>query len=163
MQGRLRNVFLRSPPKREYETISYAWGDTSLVDNIRIGDRSIRIPASAGSALRSMRSPGMIRTLWIDCICIDQDNDREKGHQVGLMVDIFQSSIWTLAHLGDDNDGRAKRAFDGVADIYKALQGSAEGLGISDWSQIKIRYPRSLRAKVDLKAIKGIMMRPYFR
>jgi hypothetical protein len=122
LSGQLRHVFLDESKKPHYETISYAWGDTDLVDNISVDGKNsndIRLSASAGSALRCMRLPARTRTLWIDCICIDQDNSQEKGHQVALMADVFQNSRRTLAHLGDDKDDTAEQAFSGRSDLLR--------------------------------------------
>ena len=70
-----------------------------------------------------MRSRGITRSVWIDCICIDQNNDCEKRHQVSLMAEIFQSSFWTLAHSSaDDDDGIAERAFDHFSMMNEALR-----------------------------------------
>ena len=163
LRGRLRPVVLGSSLKIKYETISYAWGDTTLVDNILVDNKSIPILASAGSALRNLRVSNTIRTLWIDFVCIDQKNDREKGHQVGMMADIFQSSRWIIAHLEDDEDNTAKRAFDGIAVIYEALLDPAGGLEMVDVPHLKIEDWCSLRENIDLLAIKGIMTKPYFK
>ena len=38
---------------------------------------------------------------WIDAICINQDNNREKVHQVNMMRHIYQSAYKTLIWLGD--------------------------------------------------------------
>jgi len=62
LSGQLRHVFLDESGKTDYETISYAWGDTALVDSILVDGTRIPIPASAGSALRCMRSPVGIRS-----------------------------------------------------------------------------------------------------
>lgn len=162
LQGRLQHVFLDSPARPAYETISYAWGDTALVDSILVDNKSLPIPASAGSALRRMRSVSMTRTFWIDCVCIDQNDNHEKGHQVGLMAEIFKNSLWTLAHLGDDDDNTAERAFYGLSVIYKTLQRVAMEKSVSNGETVDIENWCSLRAKVDLVAIKDIMMKPYF-
>jgi hypothetical protein len=167
LRGRLRHALLESVPKPEYETISYAWGNTALVDNCFVDDKSIPIPASAGAALRCMRSPIRTCTLWIDCICIDQSNDLEKGHQVGLIADIFQNSQRTIAHLGDDDDNAAERGFWGLRVISNAwlktnypevIQDANcwafEHSDIDNWS--------SLRETIDFVAVKAIMTKPYF-
>ena len=153
--------------KPVYETISYAWGATALVDNISVDGKNIPIPASAGSALRCMRFPDKTRTLWIDCICIDQFDDLEKGHQVGLMAEIFEKSITTLAHLGDDDGNTGEGAFNGFTEIFFALfatyahvqkshgtSAKLERIAIQGWS--------SLRETIDWVGIKAIMAKQYF-
>jgi hypothetical protein len=41
-------------------------------------------------------------SLWIDAICIDQENGSEKNHQVQQMGRIYSSAAETIAWLGDD-------------------------------------------------------------
>lgn len=162
LSGQL-HVFLDEPDKASYETISYVWGDATLVASISLDGELVRIPASAASALSRMRLPSTSRTLWIDCICIDQHDDDEKGHQVGMMADVFQSSSRTLAHLGDDDDDNndTKRAFDDLAMIYDMLQ--VEDAFINILVKIDPELGYSLRNKIDLEAIGTIIGRPYFQ
>jgi hypothetical protein len=146
-------------------TISYAWFDSTLVDSISVGDKSIPIPASAGSILRCTRSPTKTITLWIDCVCIDQNNEHEKGHQVGLVVAIFQRSRCTIAHLGEDHDNTAKRAFDGFSAIYEAWLDSHEhDDGVTDltFDIDPLRYSPWIPETIDWVAIEAIMRKPYF-
>jgi hypothetical protein len=163
LSGQLRHVFLNEPETACYETISYVWGDAALVASISLDDELVRIPTSAASALRRMRLPSMSRILWIDCICINQHDDDEKGHQVAMMADIFQSSSRTLAHLGDDDDDNndTKRAFGDLAMIYDMLQ--VEDAFINILHNIDPELGYTLRNKVDLEAIGTIIGRPYFR
>lgn len=170
LSGRLQHVLLDDPDKPDYETISYAWGDPDPLDDISVAGKRIPIPIAAGSALRCMRSPDKTRTLWIDCICIDQNNDQEKGHQVGLMADVFQNSRCTLAHLGDDDGNIAKRAFEGFNLVYKAWIKSSGGKHESDGifgpfriEDCEIQNWGSLRRTIDLVAMKAILSKPYFR
>jgi hypothetical protein len=137
-------------------------------DNISVVGQNIHIPVSAGSALRCMRSPDKTRTLWIDCVCINQNNEHEKTHQVSLMADIFQRSCRTLAHLGDDDENTARRAFDGLFAIAKAWLESYYGKKEADnkhskIADLEIQNWSSLRETIDLMAIKAIMEKPYFK
>jgi hypothetical protein len=120
LRGCLRHVSMNALRKPQYETVSYAWGERTLVETILIGDKTMSIPASAASALRCMRLPEQNRTLWIDCICIDQDDNLEKGQQVRLMADIYTSSICTLAFIGND-EALGQRAFHGMTSLCNTL------------------------------------------
>jgi hypothetical protein len=168
LNGQLRHVFLDDSDKPRYETISYAWGDTALVESCLVDGESIPIPASAGSALRCMRSPTHTLRFWIDCICIDQNNDLEKSRQVAMMADIFHNSSMTLAHLGDDDGNMVERAFNGCVVICRSWMESNKGKQMPDGIRMPIeKYEiqnwSSLRETIDLVAIKAIMLKPYFR
>lgn len=169
--GQLRHVFLDESDKPDYQAISYAWVDTALVDSISVDGKRIPIPASAGSALRCMRLSVGTRSLWIDCICIDQNNDHEKGHQVALMADIFQNSSETLAHLGDDVDNTAERGFWGLQVVCNAwIESKTSNYGEQSpegrhrlIEDREIRHWSYLRKRIDLVAIKAIISMPYFK
>jgi hypothetical protein len=45
-----------------------------------------------------------IRYFWIDALCIDQSNPREKSHQVGLMGEVFSSASSVLVWLGPEDE-----------------------------------------------------------
>lgn len=83
----------------EYFAISYAWGNP-LLDRktVYINGKPHEVGSACHYALKqSLRPRGY---LWIDSICIDQDNLIEKGHQVAMMGDIFARAKVTYACIG---------------------------------------------------------------
>lgn len=50
--------------------------------------------------------------LWIDALCIDQSDSRERAHQVGIMSEIFGHADWVISWLGPayDNSDHAMSA-----------------------------------------------------
>ena len=59
------------------------------------------------SVLRRLRSADKPRRLWADAICINQNDNVERGHQVAMMDKIYRNSTRVLAWLGgaaDDSD-----------------------------------------------------------
>ncbi|KAF1925716.1 uncharacterized protein M421DRAFT_69240, partial [Didymella exigua CBS 183.55] len=60
----------------------------------KINARQITLPVTknCGAALQLVRSPYIVRRVWIDSICIDQVNVLERNHQVGLMKHICSSA-----------------------------------------------------------------------
>lgn len=93
----------------EYEALSWCWGDGEDLYAIRIernGDvfkRKIRMELAL--ALRYLRYPDKKRTIWVDSICIDQDNHSERNHQVQMMSRIYTRADRVCVWLGTaDND-----------------------------------------------------------
>lgn len=86
----------------EYVAISYCWGDPTPIDRVWCYDRRyLNIASSAGSVLRAMiatKAPGYI---WIDALCIDQTNNREKAEQVRLMREVYATAKKVIAWLGE--------------------------------------------------------------
>ena len=87
-----------------FEAISYVWGQNPnfsksiWVENVG----SVSITTNLAAALKRFRKEKEHRLLWVDGICIDQSNDREKAVQVPQMASIYQKATRTLAWLGGD-------------------------------------------------------------
>jgi hypothetical protein len=58
-------------------------------------------------ALQHLRRPDEERTLWVDALCIDQENPEERTHQVQKMRDIFWSAQRVLAWTGEPDEDNA--------------------------------------------------------
>ena len=94
-----------------YEPLSYSWGShTPLVEIIVNGDNFL-VTCNLGAALAWLRRPDVQRVLWVDAICINQEDKLEKNDQIPLMADIYQRGKQTIVWLGKHNR-RTGRAFD---------------------------------------------------
>lgn len=82
-----------------YETISYRWDDERTA--IACNGTALSIPKSLAEALRALRFRDKPRILWADAICINQDDDAEKGNQVHLMRRIYFQAQGVLIWLGE--------------------------------------------------------------
>lgn len=88
----------------QYESLSYVWGDPTVVRPVWVNGIRRQITQNLHGALRRLRSRDTPRILWVDAICINQDDDEEKGHQVDLMGWIYAQSVRTIVWLGDVPD-----------------------------------------------------------
>ncbi|KAH9213642.1 heterokaryon incompatibility protein-domain-containing protein, partial [Leptodontidium sp. 2 PMI_412] len=95
----------------KYEALSYTWGD-SLGDPqiILINGKRFSVTKNLHSALQRLRNggSGKYRCLWIDSLCIDQSNGKERSHQVAIMGQIYQNSQRVLVWLGEHNSNSEK-------------------------------------------------------
>lgn len=94
------NVYLETAPV--YEALSYTWGDSKKECRISCGSESIAITANLAAALVQIRSPDKPRTLWIDQICINQDDVEERNKQVALMRRIYSKAENVVVWLGEE-------------------------------------------------------------
>lgn len=94
-----------------YETISYCWGDASEKGAIFLDGLEMVVPLSSATVLRRMRKPEEDRTVWIDAICINQDDVDERGKQVALMKEIYSKTAQNLIWLGEGNDEATEYCF----------------------------------------------------
>ena len=67
--------------------------------------------------------PSALINLWVDAICINQDDDHEKSTQIPLMSDIYQSAMRVLIWLGDNSPISADNHMDDnmVDEIYELM------------------------------------------
>lgn len=117
VRGKFAQAFLREEPKPVYETLSYVWGNPKERGAVLLHDMVLDVPASSERVLRRMRHQERQRVLWIDAICINQEDIAERGHQVGIMADIYSSASHGLIWLGED-DGSTKLA---LSSMYSVL------------------------------------------
>ena len=61
-----------------YEAISYTWGDMDPTEAILVDGCTKKVTKSVYEILASYSSLFIPKLLWIDALCIDQENEREK-------------------------------------------------------------------------------------
>ena len=83
-----------------FEALSYAWGDGNLCQTIFCSNSAIKITQSLFDALIHLRHPEATRKLWVDALCIDQNNNDEKTEQIPHMKDIYQHADQVVIWLG---------------------------------------------------------------
>ncbi|KAK3684055.1 heterokaryon incompatibility protein-domain-containing protein [Podospora appendiculata] len=110
LRGSLRTVDLKTNP--DYDAVSYVWGDPCPCFDLIIDGQLLQIGESLAKALIAMRLHNDSRILWVDAICINQQDLAERGHQVRLMPNIFSAAqtvrVWLDVHV--DLEGPAIQA-----------------------------------------------------
>ena len=84
-----------------FEAMSYTWGAPDNPGSIRIGSRSYAVRRSLYEFLFKIRRKDQVRLLWVDGLCIDQDDLDEKTSQVKDMGLIFARADTVLAWVGE--------------------------------------------------------------
>lgn len=65
--------------RQAYEALSYVWGTAEHKQRILVGEsRYIDVTTNLFSVLRRLRYCSLERLIWIDVICINQDDLRER-------------------------------------------------------------------------------------
>jgi heterokaryon incompatibility protein (HET) len=101
IQCSLRHVFLQ--PGVNFTALSYAWGDPNKRKNITINQCSMSVTINLYDALQHMRHITEPRSLWIDALCINQEDLEERAAQVLRMGDIFSKASQVEAWIGKDD------------------------------------------------------------
>lgn len=168
----------------EFEALSYVWGSPSdpqeifvetkkpknwkLWHSTRFRLTTLPITRNLFEALQHLRLKDRPRVLWIDAVCVDQQNLEERGRQVLRMPDIYTQAKHVVLWLGPEsyNSTLAMKAIDDIGSKIAV-----------DWGLDRIRTtsangsdPTSKAFLDDLRrwpeiwlAFRDLLDRPYFR
>lgn len=167
-----------------YEALSYCWGNTTRNHTVHCNGLPLQVTQNLFSALQHLRSTQSPRTLWVDSICINQDDIGERSHQVLLMHDIFKRADRVISWIGPAaiDSELGLQALTKCVNLYPKLwsqfqtdawgamrfgplekilrrsdsnQTSTSGSGDCDHSGFAL-------SQAELKAIRGLLERPYW-
>ncbi|KAF9777331.1 hypothetical protein IL306_004462 [Fusarium sp. DS 682] len=105
-----------TPP---YIALSYTWHEESLPKTFRpvlINDKYVNISLNLWNFLQNYRETAGERIIWIDQICINQDDQDECVRQIGQMCAIYQRASMDLFWIGEPDEN-----IEAVLDIMSAL------------------------------------------
>jgi len=90
----------KMPP---YIALSYTWGASFPVRDVWINGKRWVVRKNLRNFLTSFARSRVheIDHLWIDALCIDQENTRERNHQVRMMADIYRDSQHVITWLDE--------------------------------------------------------------
>jgi hypothetical protein len=106
LSGSFQIISLEDDSNIPYAALSYVWGktvkDVPAADRRHLTCNSVRIDIgeSCWDALAHLRKPDGDLVIWIDAICINQNDLAEKGTQVAMMGNIYKSASTTFVWLG---------------------------------------------------------------
>ena len=153
-----------SPPI--YEALSYAWGSTKNMTSIRIGENRLAVTKNLAEAMRHLRYSENPRTLWIDAICVNQQDLRERGHQVKRMADLYSLADRIVVWLGPEksNSGLGMKIIEHMSsqlevDWKNNEMKPASRKSESHWSNTNQAMPFS---KEERLGINDVLTRPWF-
>ena len=157
----------QTPVPTPYEAISYVWSVVKGTSTVSLDGEDVIVSAAAEEALKAMRYRDRERVLWIDAICINQNDLQERGRQVALMGDVYSKASQSLIWLGKA-DERTSKAIAGLETIHQQLSEETDG----GRNFRKVLYGKAyifeystvpLPEGLDFDAIKALFRRPWFR
>ena len=87
-----------------YEALSYTWQSQTLSDYIICDGKVLYVTQILYDALRTLRRATASRLLWIDQLCINQEDVTERSCQVRLMRLIYNRADLVIAWLGPEDE-----------------------------------------------------------
>ncbi|KAF7560750.1 hypothetical protein G7046_g3414 [Stylonectria norvegica] len=147
IQCDIRVVGLATKPK--YEALSYVWGSSTTLLDIVVAGQKVGVTPNLHALLRRVRQPKKTRTLWVDQLCINQWDTKEKAEQVRLMRTIYSNCQSCLIWMGEvREDIQVKHAAEGL-DFLRYMAAIAD-----EDDQDSIPVPSSMAS--DAKFLPGM-------
>lgn len=84
----------------KYTALSYVWGSSEKTRCVRVDGFCLPITENLFIALFHLRHKQQPVFLWIDSVCIDQNNTEEKSTQVANMASVYSHAKRVLVWLG---------------------------------------------------------------
>ncbi|KAK4221041.1 heterokaryon incompatibility protein-domain-containing protein [Podospora fimiseda] len=107
------------PENNQYTALSYNWGIGQETKHVKL-KRRLPVKENLYAFLQEFRHPEQEVALWVDRICINQENNEEKAHQVSRMNAIYAMAANVSIWLGvADEDGSTDRAMEFVRSIFE--------------------------------------------
>jgi hypothetical protein len=139
-----------------YEALSYEWGksDQDLAP-IQLDHNTHHVRKNLWQALHHLRSEEQPRIFWVDALCINQRDVKERNHQVSQMGKIYEGATNVVVWLG--RSGRMS------SQAVKFLLET--GVGKQADTRYKMfcqGHTRTLIAKDTLEAVSALCQRSYW-
>ncbi|KAF2629576.1 HET-domain-containing protein [Macroventuria anomochaeta] len=97
--GALNHRVHRHPFQR-YTALSYVWGSVEDPAHITLeGHARFQVTGNLFNALKCLRRPDAALALWVDAICINQNDPEEKRVQIGLMRRVYKQARRVIAYV----------------------------------------------------------------
>jgi hypothetical protein len=145
---------------QSYEALSYEWGSQAILYPVHVNyapesANIIAVTPNLENALRQLRLQDKARVLWVDALCIDQNNLSERSSQVALMGDTFRFAKRVIVWLGPEEDNSH----------YALTKMDTLGLNVKvDWGLESVHSPYRILdfLSIDFHAIWLLLRRGYF-
>ncbi|XXH00834.1 hypothetical protein Hte_007185 [Hypoxylon texense] len=153
--GTLRIVSLDEKECSPFYALSYAWGDAVTNRNtLWLGGT-----ANCYEALRQIRHNYGATTIWVDAVCINQADDREKELQLPLMAEVYMWAEVVYIWLGADTEASLRA----LRRLARAAARSSNHLPIAPDRASRIPPNWSEKAKFALKLLQPYLIYNLFR
>jgi len=143
-----------------YTALSYVWGSPQFDVKFHTADgNEILITKSLSCALQHLRAESESVWLWIDQLCINQADTREKEQQIPLMGLIYRHATNTVIWLGEEGGDDPAIAFTTLHRVFSSLQFSAREFTPKDFKQLVLPEAED----VAWYEVRQLFRRPWFK
>lgn len=147
-------------------TLSYAWGEDIRNHWIVVDGQYVAVTENLEAALRSLRmalneDPQSKTYLWVDALCINQEDVSERGREIKRMRQIYGDALGGVVHIGvasEDSDLA-------IQSIRSIAHNMKEGFDCQKWLvdlSTEVSDGKPSPSTPSLVAIINLICRPYW-
>ncbi|KAK0512327.1 hypothetical protein JMJ35_005455 [Cladonia borealis] len=133
--------------KAQYSDLSYTWGSPDNKQIISLDGRPFEVTKNLFVALKDLRHEDKPLTVWIDAICINQEDVNERTAQVSQMVEIYKKATNHFIWMGEEIEG-----LDAAISLMHRLKQCMDKGGFSVEGLAGARYP------LDRQSLKAVLL-----
>ncbi|KAI0471276.1 heterokaryon incompatibility protein-domain-containing protein [Xylaria cf. heliscus] len=151
-----------------YEAVSYTWGTLKREKYIYLTGGLLPVTSNLWQVLHDLRRPDSDRYLWVDGICINQDDDLERGHQVRQMKHIYMGADRGIFYLSP-HVAITQVIMESLTLLQKQVAGSRWAPDDGRWDTAWHKVQATLRSKYDdlesrqREGLAYLLLSPFFK
>jgi hypothetical protein len=149
-----------------YEALSYYWGDPIPKFTIFCNQLPLGISENLHAALVQLRHASNHRDLWVDAVCINQADTKERGEQVQNMPHIYARARKVIVWIGHEEWG--------IEGCFRLLRQQKVSWGVRmrfgpkpSWSKGGVKFQTASTianfTSSDWELVEKVLERPWFR
>ena len=127
--------------KPSYEALSYTWGEAILPEVLHTQSGTLKITKNLALALHALRLKDRARCLWVDSVCINQEDMLDKSRQVAMMGAIYKSATQVVCWLGEADESTRY-----ALDTFRNITALTSECGITE---VRPSHPRNFDSSND--------------
>lgn len=139
-----------------YEALSYVWGEPTKDIQITVNEQHFHVTKNLDSALRRLRYRQSERRLWVDAICINQEDLQERSVQVQRMWAIYGLASRVVIDLGEETV-HSRMGMNLVKNM--AALDVSDKENVLGFLQSSVNFPH----RSSWRAVRDIFDRPWWR
>ncbi|KAJ2979492.1 hypothetical protein NUW58_g7184 [Xylaria curta] len=146
-----------------YQTLSYVWGKMDGKKSIVVDSTEVELTDNLFDALMRIRHETEPRYLWVDALCINQEDGVEKTAQVNMMHKIYSSCVQCNMWMGNINVASLDTT---ESEALGAAKGALDAVQMIAGQEFESHPPLHLNGRDEQakagKALEALMLTPWW-
>ncbi|KAE9378955.1 HET-domain-containing protein, partial [Stipitochalara longipes BDJ] len=149
----LEHVPMAHKSRKTYRALSYTWGPLEPTKLLSLDGIQIEVRDNLWQALCHLRQPDTDLRLWVDALCINQEDIPERNEQVSRMGTLYNQAEEVLVWLGPEKDDSDAA----VSAIKCSVVPSSRLLSVD------VPSPSGSISSIEIRSVYDLLHREYWR